>query len=220
MIINGFGAVLTFIVLLIVLATKFVEGAWIVLLLAGGLLALFIGIKRHYAEVARQTASPTPLNVDNIEPPVVVVVMRQWSIISEKALRFALSLSPDIIAVHVNASDDDGDHFERNWRRYVEAPIGLSQRFNPRLLRVSSPFRRFFHPVFDVLKHIEDDHPSRMIAVVIPELIGTHWYDYFLHNQRTTALKAALLLRGGERVAMINVPWHLKRRGVASLAST
>ncbi len=220
MIINGFGAILTFVVLLIVLATKFVEGAWIVLLLAGGLLALFIGIKGHYTDVARQIASTTPLNVDNIQPPVVVVAIRQWSIISEKALRFALSLSPDIIAVHVDASDDDGEHFERNWRRYVAAPIGHTDRFNARLVRVSSPFRRFFHPMFDTLRQIESDYPNRMIAVVIPELVGTHWYDYFLHNQRATALKAALLLRGGERVAMINVPWHLKQRRRTSLAST
>jgi hypothetical protein len=50
-----------------------------------------------------------------------------------------------------------------------------------------------------------------MLAVIVPELVGTRWYDYYLHNQRTTALKAALLLRGDQRVAVINVPWYLKR---------
>jgi amino acid transporter len=211
LVINGFGAVLTFAVLLVVLATKFLEGAWMIILLAAGLLALFIGIKRHYSGVAAQTALAQPLDVKNIEAPVVVVIMRQWSIVSEKALRFALSLSTEVIAIHVNSGDDEGANMRRNWSRYVEAPLTAVGMAAPRLLCVQSPFRRLFNPLFDTLRQIEDEHPIRMVAVIIPELVGFRWYDYLLHNQLTTALKAALLFRGDSRISIVNVPWYLRR---------
>lgn len=82
----------------------------------------------------------------------------------------------------------------------------------PRLVVIASPFRRLFHPLFDIIKTLEGEYPDRMIAVIIPELVGSHWYDYLLHNQRATALKAALLLRGDQRVVVVNVPWYLSGR--------
>ena len=211
MLINGIGAVSTLAVLIVVLSTKFVEGAWIVLLLVPAMVLLFMGIKRHYVYVASQIASPRPLNLDNLHIPVAVVVMRQWSVIGEKALRFALQLSDETLVVHIDSGDDEGKNRQRNWVSYIETPIRLAGRKEPRLLSVPSPYRRFFHPLFETLQQIEAEYPGRTLAVVIPELVGSRWYDYFLHSQRTTALKAALLLRGNQRIAVISVPWYLKR---------
>jgi amino acid transporter len=211
MLINGIGVISTLAVLIVVLSTKFAEGAWIILLLVPALVLLFTGIKKHYVYVAGQIASPRPLNLDNLQTPVAVVVMRQWSVIGEKALRFALQLSDETIVVHIDSGDDEGKNLQRNWVRYIEAPIRHAGRKEPRLLSVPSPYRRFFHPLFETLQQIEAEYPGRTLAVVIPELVGSRWYDYFLHSQRTTALKAALLLRGNQRIAVISVPWYLKR---------
>jgi hypothetical protein len=211
MIVNGTGALATFIVLLVVMATKFAEGAWIILLLVPCMVALFGGIKRHYRYVAEQIASTRPLNVEALQAPVVLVVMRQWSVITEKALRLALEISGNVIAVHINSGDDEGENLKRNWADYVEAPIRAAGATQPRLITVPSPYRRFFHPLLQTVTQIQAEFPERMLAVIVPELVGSRWYDYFLHNQRTTALKAALLLNGGQRVAVINVPWYLPR---------
>ncbi len=211
MFINAVGAVSTGAVLIIVMVTKFSEGAWIIILLIPTLFWLFVGIKRHYVYVAKQTACELPLDIENMQPPVAVVVMRRWSTITRNALRFASELSQDVIAVHVNSDNDGGEHLKRKWHLCVEEPFKLKERPVPRLIIVESPYRRFFHPLFDMLELIETEYPGRTIAVVVPELVGGRWYDYFLHNQLATALKAALLLRGDQRVTVINVPWYLER---------
>ena len=210
--INAIGAVATGIALAVVLATKFREGAWITLLLIPGLLILFERTKGHYVRVAEQISHRRPLDFSRLKPPVVVVPMRQWSIITEKALRFGLEMSPDVLAVHVSATEDEADHLRLRWADYVEEPARVAGVPCPRLLVRSSPYRRLFHPLFDVISELESEHLDRMIAVIIPELVGSHWYDYLLHNQRATALKAALLLHGDQRVVVVNVPWYLSDR--------
>ncbi len=211
LVINAIGATATGLVLLVVLATKFDDGAWIILLLLPLLFTLFVITKRHYVFVAQQLACDRPLNIDNLQSPVVIVLMRQWSIISRNALRFACELSPEVIAVHINSDGDGGAHLQQKWQTYVAEPLKQQAKPVPRLVCVESPYRRFFYPLFETIKTIEAAYPNRTIAVVIPELVGGRWYDYFLHNQRTTALKAALLLRGDQRIAVVNVPWYLKR---------
>ncbi len=212
MAINAVGAVSTGLALIVVLLTKFIEGAWIVLLLIPALFWLFTGVHRHYAGVRAQTDCTLPLSVADLSAPVVVVVMRRWSTITRNALRFALSMSDEVVAVHVASDDEEGRHLAAKWRRYVEAPLQGGSRPLPRLVLVDSPYRLFLDPLFDALTRIADEHPGQTVAVVVPELAGGRWFDYLLHNQRSTALKAALLLRGDGRIAMVNVPWHLERR--------
>ena len=212
MAINAVGAVSTGLVLLVVLVTKFAEGAWIVLLLIPALFWLFVRVQRHYAAVREQTDCTAPLAVADLRPPVVVVVTRRWSTVTRNALHFAMSMSGEVIAVHVAADAEEGRHLAAKWHRYVEAPLAGGPHAPPRLVFVDSPYRLFLDPLFDTLDRIGEAHPGRLLAVVVPELAGGHWYDYFLHNQRSTALKAALLLRGDGRVVLINVPWRLRNR--------
>ena len=212
LIINAVGAVATGIALAVVLATKFLDGAWITLLLIPGLIILFERTKSHYVHVAEQTRRHEPLDLSNLKPPVVVVPLRQWSTITEKALRFGLQMSPEVIAVHISATEDEGAHLRQRWAGYVEEPARLAGVPLPQLIVISSPYRRLFHPLYRILKKLEGEYPDRMIAVIIPELVGSHWYEYLLHNQRATALKAALLLHGDQRVVVVNVPWYLSDR--------
>ena len=211
MAVNAVGAVATGLVLLVVLATKFAEGAWVVLALIPALYWIFVRVQRHYAFVRAQTDCAAPLAVPDLRAPVVVVVMRRWSTVTRNALGFALSMSDEVVAVHITADAEEGRHLAAKWRAFVETPLHGDARALPRLLFVDSPYRLFLDPLFKTLKRIEDEHPGRTVAVVVPELAGGRWYDYILHNQRATALKAALLLRGDQRIVVVNVPWHLRR---------
>ena len=75
---------------------------------------------------------------------------------------------------------------------------------------MESPYRFVITPIVDYVLEVEQTHPGRRIAVLIPELIETHWYHTFLHNNRAEMLKALLLLKGNQRIVIINVPWYLK----------
>ena len=209
MAVNAVGALATGVVLLIVLVTKFVDGAWMVLVLVAGLLWLFIAVQRHYALVRLRTDCDLPIDAVDLPPPVVVIVMRRWSSITRNAIRFAMSVSDDVVVVHVNTDTLEGAHLKRKWHLYVEDPLRSENKQVPALLFVASPFRLFGKPFFQTLRSIGEANPGRTIAVVVPELAGGRWYHYLLHNQRSTALKAALLVRGNQRVVVVNVPWHL-----------
>jgi amino acid transporter len=210
--VNGVGAIATAVALAVVILAKFREGAWITLLLIAGLLVLFERIKREYAHVAEEIRCRRPLDLSHLAAPVVVVPIRQWSIITEKALLFAMQLSPEVIAVHIGADEEEASRLRRRWSDYVEAPVHQAGLAQPHLMIVPSPYRRLFNPLFHVIDQLKDTYSTRVIAVIIPELVGSHWYQYLLHNQRATALKAALLLRGDQRVVVINVPWYLSDR--------
>ena len=212
MLVNAVGAGATGIALAIVLAAKFAEGAWITLLLIPATLRVFHQAKRHYDHVAEDTNCQRPLDLVGMEPPVVVVPIKTWNTISEKALRFALGLSPDVIVAHISANEAEGFQLQMQWEKYVEEPIRLAGLPQPRLMVISSPYRRLFTPLLNYIAELKTEYPTRQIAVIIPELVETQWYQYLLHNQRATGLKAALLLKGDQRVVVINVPWYLNER--------
>jgi amino acid transporter len=209
LLVNGLGAFCTAIALGIILVAKFVEGAWITVFLIPALMALFNGVKRHYEYVARHIQCPRPLNLNNIEPPVIVVPLEGWNILTERALRFGLKLSPDVIGVHITLDEDEQEDIRSEWEQYVEAPTRQAGMTAPRLTIIPSPYRKLFSPLLDYINELKRQYPDRPIAVIIPELIESKWYQYFLHNQRATQLKAALLLNGDRRVIVINTPWYL-----------
>ena len=212
--VNGIGAVATGVALVIVLLAKFTEGAWITLLLIPATLVLFLRVKGHYDHVTAETSCPRPLDLTANAPPVVVVPIKTWNTISEKALRFALRLSPDVIVVHISATEAEGFQLQMLWEQYVEQPVRLAGLTQPRLMLLSSPYRRLFTPLLNYIGELKAEYPTRQIAVIIPELVETHWYQYLLHNQRATGLKAALLLKGDQQVVVINVPWYLDEKPV------
>lgn len=209
LLVNAVGAAATGIVLVVVLAAKFTEGAWITLLLVPAQLLLFNGAKRHYDHVAQETQCARPLDLLDLQPPVVVVPIKSWNTISEKALRFALRLSPDVIGVHISSTEGEAFRMREQWMNYVVRPIDAAHLTQPKFMTLASPYRRLFTPLFTYITQLREEYPDRMIAVIIPELVETRWYQYLLHNQRATSLKAALLLRGGNQVIVINVPWYL-----------
>lgn len=219
--INAVGAVATGIALAVVLVAKFVAGAWITILLIPTLLAVFVRTRRHYDQVEQQTTCPHPLDTSHLEPPIVIVPVNSWTRQTERALRFAMSISQDVMGLFI-ATGEDGDDagdvetseaLAHTWAQEVEAPCQLSGVPSPRLRIVASPYRQLFRPLIDLVDELKRDNPLRTVAVVIPEMVELHWYDYLLHNQRAAVLKTALLFSGRRHVAVINIPWYLKEAG-------
>lgn len=208
MLVNGLGATATGITVVVVLAAKFAEGAWITVLLIPLLLAVMISVHRHYVALGREIELHDPLNLTHLDPPIVVVPIQSWTKIAEKALRFAVHLSTEVHVLQVRLTEQTED-LRKLWVGLVEDPaleLGIPV---PKLTVVDSPYRHLFGPILDFIGEIERQDPRRYIAVLIPELVERHWYHYFLHNQRATVLKALLLLKGNQRISVVNVPWYL-----------
>jgi amino acid transporter len=208
MVFNAAGAVSTGVTLVVVLVSKFVEGAWVMILLVPALLFVFHRVRTHYQHVAREVASDAPLDAENLKPPVVLLPIRGWSAITRKALRFALKISPEIYTLHIAGDEQMMVALEDGWERLVREPTRKANLPAPKLIIIYSPFRRLYQPLIQVVSDLRRAHPDRDIAVIIPELIGTRWYHYVLHNQTAAVMVAYLRLSGFHRVIVINVPWY------------
>jgi amino acid transporter len=208
MFVNGLGATVTGITVLVVLVAKFLEGAWITVLLIPCLLLLMYSVKRHYRYVGEELTCTSPLELNNFQHPIVVVLIERWSKISKRALMFALTMSTEIVALHIDRGDET-DKLKEQWGEFVEKPALEVGEPVPKLVIVQSPYRQISGPILDHILDLEKKNPGRQVAVLIPELVEHKWYYYFLHNQRATVLKAMLYLKGTHQTIVVNVPWYL-----------
>ena len=208
MLINALGALATGITVIVVLVAKFVEGAWITVLLIPGLLLAMGLVRRHYHAVFLEVRSPTPLDLTDTTPPLVILPVQGWNRIVKKALRFAFKISPSIRAIHVDCGQGS-EIFRGEWCRFVEQPAMEAGLAAPELVVLPSPYRLVLAPIVDYVLEAERANPGQQIAVLIPELVERHWYHHLFHNKRAAVLKALLLLRGNQRIIVINVPWYL-----------
>jgi amino acid transporter len=211
MAVNGLGALSTGIVTLVILVAKFMEGAWVTILLIPLILVAMAAIRRYYLRVAAETSCTTPLALDDLSPPIVIVPIHEWNEATRKALSFAFKISTDVRAVHVER-DAATTKLRKEWADLVEGPTGEAGLSKPELVVLPSPYRAVVHPILDYVLETERTMPNRQIAVVIPELVQRRWYHSFLHNQRAALLKALLLVRGTQQTVVVNVPWYLGAR--------
>ncbi len=206
--VNGFGAVATGITTIVVLVAKFMAGAWVTALLVPVLVGIMLVVKRHYSRVKREMADMTPLNLVNLQEPIVVIPMARWDRITEKAMRFGLLLSKDIKVVHVHSDDEEG-RLDEIWDEHVLAPIKREGLQEPELVIIPSSYRFIINPLMDYILELEEKNPGRKVAVLLPELVVRHWWENALHNQRVQLLKLLLLLKGNQRIVVVNIPWYL-----------
>jgi len=208
MFVNGVGAVATGLTTIVVLASKFLDGAWVTALLVPTLILIMYSVKRHYTRVHAEMVDRTPINLENLTQPIVVIPMAQWDRITEKALRFALLLSKEIKVAHVY-SEDDPDTLVDCWDEMVAQPLKKEGMQQPELVRIQSSYRFVIAPLMDYILGLERDNPDRKVAVLLPELVVRHWWENALHGQRVQLLKLLLLLRAKQRVVVVNIPWYL-----------
>jgi amino acid transporter len=196
--INAFGACMTGAVLVVVLATKFIHGAWIAI---AGMAVIFMvmrAIRRHYDAVALelQPAEERPILPARNHAVVLVSKLHQPTL---RALAYARATRPDsLTGVTVNVDEDDTRALQAEWeRRGIPIPLTV----------VDSPYREITAPILDFVKGIRRDSPRDVVTVFIPEYVVGHWWEHVLHNQSALRLKGRLLFEPG--IMVTSVPWQL-----------
>lgn len=211
--VNGLGALVTGITVVVVLVAKFVEGAWITLIFIPLTIFFFISVRRHYHTVTLLTSCKIPVQAESLsQAPIVIVTIDRWSNITRQGIEFAARLSPEIIALHVDPAEHS-ELLQSDWEQYVEKPFRAIGKEPPGLHMLPSPYRFVIVPMVQFILDVSQRNPDRRIIVVIPELVENRWYEYFLHNQRGRLLEWVLLARGNERIFTLSAPWYAGERG-------
>jgi hypothetical protein len=198
LLINGLGALTTGAIVLIVAASKFTAGAWLVMILVPMLVALMWAIHVHYRrlEVAVAPRSTARVSVPARSPLVIVPVARldQPSL---DAIAFARSIAADALAVHITNDAEAAAELRQHW-----SELGGGSE----LVIVESPYRALIKPLLRYLDALQRQDPDRRLLVVLSEVVPKHWWDNFLHNQTALRLKLRLFFRPNTIVA--DVPYH------------
>lgn len=199
-IINAVGMVMTGVVLVIVLITKFTAGAWMAILAMLVLFAVMKLIHRHYSSVERELEYADE-GGDEVLPSRThsIVLVSSLHLPTRRALRYARATRPDVLeAVTVNVDD-------RNTRRLVaeweDSDIGMPLKV------VASPYREITRPIITYVRRLRRESPRDVVTVFIPEYVVGHWWEQILHNQSALRLKTRLLFEPG--VMVTSVPWQL-----------
>ncbi|HEX5964443.1 MAG TPA: amino acid permease, partial [Pyrinomonadaceae bacterium] len=200
-VINAVGALATFLVLCVFVATKFIHGAWIVVLVVPVLVVLFRSIHKHYVVVARQ------LSTNGLEPMkplrhrvIVPISGMHRGVVS--ALQYAESIAHDRVqAVYVDFGEEEATaNLKDKWERWGNGV---------QLVVLPSPYRELTRPLLRYINRIRHENSNDMITVVLPEFIPAKWWQHVLHNQSSLLLKGSLLFKKG--VIVTSVPYHLER---------
>ncbi|HEX3178682.1 MAG TPA: APC family permease [Methylomirabilota bacterium] len=198
--VNGLGAATTALVMLTIAATKFVHGAWIVVILIPVLVAVFLTVHRHYDDVARQ------LSLDGAAPPVdapisntVLVLVGDLHRGVLDALKYARSISPSPKALYVEVDADRTRRLEERWGAW-----GLGTP----LIVLHSPYRSLLKPFLEYVDHLlAVGGKEQYVTIILPEFVPARWWQHLLHNQTALLIKGAMLFR--RRVIVADVPYHL-----------
>ena len=206
MAVNGLGALATFVVLLISAYTKFLLGAWIVVVLIPVIILMFLAINRHYrrfdTEMA-ESATLLPTEPTEIKHTVIVPVAR-LNKIAMSALAYARSLSPNVTAVHIAEGEDpeEAGRFNDAWHRVMPTT-------DIPLVIIESPYRSLVGPLLSYIDALDQQSPDDTITIVLPEMLPSSPWEYLLHGQSALRLKARLLFRPNTVVA--NIPYRVGR---------
>ena len=200
-VVNTIGFLCTGTVLLVVLVTKFLAGAWIAIVAMTALFVIMKLIHRHYAAVSRELANQES-GVDDIVLPSrnhAVVLVSKLHLPTLRALAYARATRPDVLeAITVSVDDGETKQLVHKWQ---ESDISVPLKV------VASPYREITRPVLDYVKRITKDSPRTVVTVFIPEYVVGHWWEGILHNQSALRLKGRLLFE--HNVMVTSVPWQL-----------
>jgi hypothetical protein len=200
MVINAWGAVCTAIVMLVFAATKFTEGAWIVLVLMPVLVGVLSRIHHHYADLAAGLSLEHYGESQRVLRQCVIIPLAGVHRGTLEALRYARSLSDDITAVHVSIDPAEAEEVRQKWELWGGGV---------RLVILESPYRLLLEPLLQYIADIAARRqPNETITIVVPQFIPGRWWHNFLHNQTAIMLRLALLFRRG--IVITDVPFHVE----------
>jgi len=198
-VVNGIGAIVTAIVLVIVATTKAAEGAWIILLLIPTLVVIFRTTRQHYDHVASQLSLGEFAPLPKLRNIVLLPVSGVHRAVLQ-ALHYAHTLSDDVRALYVSTDPHSLELVRKEWERWGE---GVP------LVVLESPYRAVLEPILGYINELEASQPDAYVTIVLPEFVPARWWQHLLHNQRALLLKGALLFR--PNTVVTNVPFHLAR---------
>lgn len=208
MFVNGSGAVATGATTVVVILSKFTEGAWITVITIPTILAVMYTVHRHYDRIARELTTDTPLDLTGNSHPIVIVPLQRWSKIAKDALCAGIAISDDVRGVFVFAEDAPEGLCEQ-WNHMVVEPAKAAGVKPPELVTLDSPYRFVVNPIVEYVLQVARENPKKRVIAMVPELVEDRWHNYFLHSQRSTVLKGILLVKGNNRISVLNVPWYL-----------
>ena len=197
--INGFGALVTAVVLAIVTVTKTFEGAWIVLLLIPAIVMMFKATRRHYDHVASQLTLRGYTPQRRVHNTVLMPIGGIQRAVVE-ALRYAETLSDDVRAVYVDVDAASTEQLRRDWEIWGG---------QVKLVVLASPYRSMMEPLLEYIEQVESERPEDYVTVILPEFVPAAWWQHLLHNQRALLIKGALLFR--PNTVVTSVPFHLAK---------
>lgn len=200
MIINGFGALSTAVVMVIFAVTKFKDGAWIVILLTPILVTIFFSIHHHYKHLASQLSLENNPRRGHITRNRVIMPIGGVHLGTLEALDYANSLSDDVTVVHISIDPKETEKIEAKWKVWGEGN---------RLVVLNSPFRLFLEPFLDYVEKISAiQGPNELITIVVPQFIPRHWWTSFLHTRTAETLRKALMHR--KNVVITEIPFQVE----------
>jgi hypothetical protein len=197
--INGFGALVTGIVLLIVAVTKTLEGAWIVLLLIPTIVGIFKLTRQHYDDVAGELTLRGYQPQRRIHNTVVVPIGGLQRPVVD-ALRYAETLSDDVRAVYVDVNPVATEQLRSEWATWGG---------RVKLVVLPSPYRSLLEPLLEYIENIQREREDDYTTVILPEFVPKRWWHHLLHNQTSLLIKGALLFR--PNTVVTSVPFHLSK---------
>jgi hypothetical protein len=199
MVINGLGALTTGVIALIVIESKFLSGAWMVVIAIPLLVLLMTAIRGHYRAVDQALAvARVPRGRQAARAPIVIVPIARLDEPARQALAFANSISDEATAVHVTNDAATAEGIRHQW---------IDWAGGAELVVIESPYRALIGPLLAYMNVLQRQDPSRPILVVLSEFVPRHWWENLLHNQTALRLKLRLFARRNTIVA--DVPYHL-----------
>lgn len=197
MLVNGFGAICTAVVMVIFAITKFQDGAWVVIIIIPSLIAIFYGIHQHYKNLAKRLSLEdygAPPRVSRHRVILPLSGVHQGTL---AALRYARTLSEDVTAVHISMDDDEANRVRQKWESWGDGS---------RLVILESPYRLFLEPLLDYIEEIDKKRqPNEIITIVVPRFVPRKWWQNALHTQAAVWLRLALMFKQG--VVITDVPY-------------
>jgi len=197
--INGFGAVVTGVVLIIVAVTKTLEGAWIVLLLIPVIVAFFKATHQHYEHVSSE------LTLKGYEPQkrlhnTVLIPIGGLQRAVVEALRYAETLSDDVRAIYVDVNSAQTEQLRKDWQAWGGRAT---------LVVLPSPYRSLMEPLLEYIEQASAEKVNDYVTVILPEFVPRRWWQHLFHNQTSLLIKGALLFR--RNIVVTSIPFHLSK---------
>ncbi len=200
MIINGFGAICTFIVMIIFAVTKFRDGAWVVILIIPVLVSIFISIRSHYRRLASQLSLEHHPALNRISRNRVIMPVSGIHTGTLEALKYATTLSDDVTVVHISVDPEETAKLKAKWEMWGDGY---------RLVVLNSPYRLFLEPLLEYIDKLSIiQAPNEIITIVVPQFIPKHWWTNFLHMRTAETLRRSLLHRNN--IVITEVPYQIK----------